>query len=312
MTDKTLKQIEGIKSGRYGCELEMYNITRKKAAQVAAKYFGTGNYEYTGRTKGYDSWTAYDAQGRAWTFARDSSIRARNDQEACEMITPLLHYSDMEFLQELVRQLRHAGALSDPAHMCGTHIHINEEGHTPQSLRNLANLMAAREDEIAKAVGLDRNREERYCRTVDPEFLKRLNSRKPQTMEALADCWYNGRDGRNQHYHPSRYAMANFHSLFSGTGIELRLFQFDNPTEQRKGGLNADQLKAQIQLSLALSELAKNIKTASPKKGQRENEAYSFRTFLLRLGFIGPEFETARNYLMRNFEKGQSAWRHAA
>jgi hypothetical protein len=32
---------------------------------------------------------------------------------------------------------------------------------------------------------------------------------------------------------------------------------------------------------------------------------------MLRLGFIGDEFKTARDYFMRNFE-GNSAWRHAA
>ena len=61
----------------------------------------------------------------------------------------------------------HAGARSNPEHYCGVHIHIHEQGHTPQSLRTLANLMASHEDLIAKAVNLDRNREIRYCRMVD-------------------------------------------------------------------------------------------------------------------------------------------------
>ena len=146
---------------------------------------------------------------------------------------------------------------------------------------------------------------------MDPGFLQRLNSKKPSTMEDLADCWYNGSTGRNSHYHPSRYTMANFHSLFKGTGIEFRLFQFDNPTDEKKGGLNAGQLKAMIQFSLGLSELAKSIKYASPKKGQRDNEKYGLRCFLLRMGLIGDEFKTAREYFLRN-ASGSSAFRHAA
>jgi hypothetical protein len=66
-----------------------------------------------------------------------------------------------------------------------------------------------------------------------------------------------------------------------------------------------------IQLCMAMSQLAKQLRTASPKKQQTENEAYAFRCWMLRLGFIGDEFKTARDYFMRNFE-GNSAWRHAA
>ena len=66
-----------------------------------------------------------------------------------------------------------------------------------------------------------------------------------------------------------------------------------------------------IQLCLAMSQMAKMLKTASPKKQQTENEAYAFRCWMLRLGFIGPEFKTARDYFMRNFT-GSSAWRHKA
>ena len=53
MTEKTRKQIEGIHNGRYGVEIEMYNITRQEAAKTAATYFGTGLYKYTGDEKGY-------------------------------------------------------------------------------------------------------------------------------------------------------------------------------------------------------------------------------------------------------------------
>ena len=311
MTEKTRKQIEGIYNARFGTEIEMYNITRQKAAKTAATYFGTDRYKYTGDERGYCSWSAWDAQGREWLFQRDSSIVARKDTERCELVSPLLSHTDMEFLQELVRQLRHAGARSNPDHACGVHIHVFEQGHTPQSLRTLANLMASHEDLIAKAVNLDRNREARYCKMVDPGFLERLNSRKPTTMEDLADCWYNGSPERHSNYHPSRYACLNYHSLFTNKGIELRLYQFDNPTDDKKGGLNAIQLKAMIQFSLGLSELAKNIKYASPKKRQRDNEKYELRCLLLRMGLIGDEFRTTRQYLLRN-ASGSAAFRHAA
>jgi len=44
-----------------------------------------------------------------------------SDSEKCELVTPILHYSDIETLQEFIRQLRHAGAKSQPWQTFGTH-----------------------------------------------------------------------------------------------------------------------------------------------------------------------------------------------
>ena len=41
---------------------------------------------------------------------------------------------------------------------------------------------------------------------------------------------------------------------------------------------------------------------------ESENEKYTFRTWLLSLGMIGPEFKTARMFLRENLE-GNSAWK---
>ena len=41
MNQKTLKQIEEMKQQTIGVEIEMNNITRKEAAEVVAKHFGT-------------------------------------------------------------------------------------------------------------------------------------------------------------------------------------------------------------------------------------------------------------------------------
>ena len=171
--------------------------------------------------------------------------------------------------------------------------------------------MASHEDQLTKAIEIGAYRQSRYCQTVDPDFLKRINSRKPKTNEALARCWYNG-PIETAHYSHTRYRMLNLHSYFNRYHtIEFRCFNFDEESEERKGGLHAGQLKAMIQLCMAMSQLAKQIRSASPKKQQTENEAYAFRCWMLRLGFIGDEFKTARDYFMRNFE-GNSAWRHAA
>ena len=321
MTEKTTQQIENMKNDyNFGIEVEMNNITRKDAAKTAADFFGTGRYEYTAYRNGYMSWSAYDQQNREWKFSRDISI-AGPDEEKCELVTPILEWNDIETLQELLRSLRKAGAVSNPSVGAGVHIHVSKKsGFTVQGIKNLVNIMASHESLIGKAIRIDEGRVGHYCQTVDPDFLKLMKRKNPKTMEALEDCWYKGNDanyGRHQHYNSSRYHMLNLHSLFHGHGtVEFRLFQFSNPYidkngNHKKGGIHAGETKSYIQLCIAMCELAHEVKYASPKPQQTENEKYALRTWLLRLGFIGDEFATAREILLRNLE-GSAAWRNAS
>ena len=311
MNEKMKNQVAEMKKQTIGVEVEMNSITRRAAAKLAADFFGTGRFQDTARRNGYHTWSAWDAQGREWKFQRDVSI-AGPDSEKCEMVTPILTYADMDTLQELVRRLRKAGAKSDATRGCGVHIHIGAKGHTAQTLRNLANIMASHESLLADALDLDRGRMSRYCRTVDPRFLQTVNQRKPSTMSDLADIWYTSHNAtwdRSHHYNDSRYHMLNLHATFTKGTVEFRLFQFDAPTAERKNGLHAGQLKSYIQLCLALSQMAKTVKTASPKPQQNDNPKYAMRTWLLRLGFIGEEFATARDLLTRRLA-GDAAFRN--
>ena len=311
MNEKMAGQIAEAKKQTIGVEIEMNGITRSRAAKVAAEFFGTGRYKDTAARNGYCTWSAWDSDGREWKFQRDVSIEGP-DSEKCELVTPVLTYADMELLQELVRQLRHAGAKSDAGRGCGVHIHIGAKGHTPQSLRNLANIMAGHESLIAEALNLDGRRMSRYCRTVDPRFLEQLNKKKPQTMAQLADIWYASHGAgynRSAHYNDSRYHMLNYHATFTKATVEFRLFQFDRPADGKRNGLHAGQLKGYIQFCLLLSQMEKELKSASPKPQQHENPKYAMRTWLLRLGFIGDEFKTAREVLTRRLS-GDASFRN--
>ena len=109
-------------------------------------------------------------------------------------------------------------------------------------------------------------------------------------------------------YNDSRYHMLNLHATFTKGTVEFRLFQFDAPADGKQNGLHAGQLKSYIQLCLALSQMAKTVRTASPKPQQNENPKYAMRTWLLRLGFIGDEFKTARELLTKRLD-GDAAFR---
>ena len=310
MNDKTREQIEAMKNQTIGVEVEMNNITREKAAKKVAEFFGTTAW-YAANQYGYFSWTCKDQQGRVWKFQRDTSINGP-DAEKCELVTPILTYEDIETLQAIIRLLRKAGAKSSPSRGCGVHIHIGKGDHTAKTLRNLVNIMAAHERQIGRAIRLSQSREYSYCKTVDPRFLEEVNRKKPTTMAKLADIWYQsqGEDWRrNEHYNSSRYHMLNLHATFTKGTIEFRLFQFADPADGKRNGLHAGEMKAYIQLCLAMSQLAKMVRTASPKPQQTDNEKYAMRCWMLRLGFIGDEFATAREILLRNME-GNASWRN--
>ena len=313
MSEKTKAFMDRAKEQTIGCEIEMAEITRNMAIKTVARYFGTlDTVHHDGGA--YDAWSCKDTQGRVWKVMRDVSISASSDIKKAELVSPILKYTDLEDLQEVVRQLRHKGGVSNPEHGCGVHIHISAQGQTPQSLRVLANLMAGHEKLLAEALNIDTYRQHRYCRTVNPEFLKELNKRKPTTMSELADIWYTSHGasyGRSQHYNSSRYSMANYHAVFTHGTVEFRLFQFDNPTADRKGGLNAGQLKAYIQFSLAITQMAKEHKSASPKEQQKENKKFAMRTWLNRLGLVGEEYSTLRMVFTRRLD-GNAAWRFGA
>ena len=75
--------------------------------------------------------------------------------------------------------------------------------------------------------------------------------------------------------------------------------------------LTADEAKAYTLFISLLCKLSKNLKHASSRPVETDNEKYAFRCFLLRLGFIGPEYKGARKILLQNLT-GSSAFRNGA
>ena len=266
MKEKTNRRIESMKKDyNFGVEVEMNGIRRKDAARIAASFFGTDRYENTEDRNGYRTWSAYSEDNREWKFSRDCSI-AGPDEEKCELVTPILGWDDIPTLQELLRRLRKAGAVSNPSVGAGVHIHVSrKEGFNVNEIKNLVNIMASHETQIGRAIRIDAGRTGRYCRTVSPEFLNMMHRRNPLSMTTLEECWYRGNHaeyGRTQHYNESRYHMLNLHSLFHGHGtVEFRLFQFANPHDGKKGGIHAGEMKSFIQLCIAM---------CAPADGKRE------------------------------------------
>jgi hypothetical protein len=242
-----------------------------------------------------------DAQGRDWKIVSDNSIEGPQE-ERTEFVSPICRWEDIETVQELVRKLRAAGAKAHTS--CGVHVHIGRGQHTPKTLRNLVNLVNAKEDLLTQALGISPERRARWCQAVDPDFLARLNRRKPTTDAAFAELWYNTPEWRwhaSQHYDTSRYHLLNLHSVFQKGTIEFRAFN---------ASLHAGEIKSFIQLAMAISHQALKSSAASARRPQTDNPKYTFRCWLLRLGFIGDEFKTAREHLTKRLP-GNAAWRQA-
>ena len=280
----------------FGIEIELTGLTRRKAADIVAAYFNTQS-RYTG--EGYDAYRIKDGSGRDWKIMSDSSISTERGGESVELVSPICKYGDIPVIQEIVRQLRHNGAIANSS--CGIHVHVNAAPHNAVTLRNIANIIASKEDLLYKALKVDVHREN-YCQKTDYRFLERLNQRPPRTLDQVKRLWYNGRDESGIHYSSTRYRGLNLHSVFSKGTIEFRLFN---------GTTHAGEVKTAIQLCLAISHQALIQRCARHTKTISTNEKYTFRTWLLRLGLIGDEFKTTRDHLLKHLE-GDIAWRDPA
>jgi hypothetical protein len=72
-----------------------------------------------------------------------------------------------------------------------------------------------------------------------------------------------------------------------------------------------DEVKAYTDFVSLLCKLSKEQSRVSSRVHEVINEKYAFRCFLLRLGFIGPEYKKDRKILLRNLT-GNSSWRNGA
>lgn len=213
-----------MRTQRFGIEIEMTGITRHQAANVIAGLF-VRNASYVGGS--YDTYLAKDSQGRSWKVMRDSSIRCESKHGrasgyySVEVVSPICRYEDIETIQEIVRRLRKNGGMVNSS--CGIHVHVDASPHTPKTLRNIVNIMAAKEELLYKALQINVERE-RFCKKTDITFLERMDQHRPRSMDEIECLWYNGRGGRDRHYDQSRYHALNLHSVFSKGTIEFRLF----------------------------------------------------------------------------------------
>jgi hypothetical protein len=229
-----------IKTQNFGIEIELTGITRVKAAEVIAAYYGTNATRHH-ESDGYDTSRAMDRKNRWWKCSRDVSIRPEVKQNGrivsryegrthgdlrCEVVSPILQYEDIEDLQNIIRELVKAGALANDS--CGIHVHVDGANHTADSLINLVNLFTGRQDLFYEALQ-NGERAERWCQKASKEMMKAMRKGE-HSKEAIERVYYsqlnNGYRGGidHAHYCNARYRGLNLHALYTKGTVEFRLF----------------------------------------------------------------------------------------
>lgn len=285
----------------------MTGITRKQAADAAAKLWNTAA-RYTGGS--YDAWEVMDTEGKTWKFMSDSSIceeiwidgeytRANNTQYRVEMVTPKLEYNELPKFQEVIRTVRHAHAKVNDS--CGLHVHVDASRFDNRTLKNLLCIMYSKEDLLFQALQVPETRVERWCKPVRENMLKQVRSMSPKASRSrLERIWYEGDVRTSEHYNWTRYSAINLHSVFYRGTVEYRLF---NST------LHAGRAKAYVHLALGISSQALEQRGSQMRKTETDNPAFTFRTWLLRMGMIGEEYANTREHLLASLP-GNRAWRY--
>ena len=298
-----------MKDQCFGVEVEFTGITREQAATALARYFGTLSFHRGGA---YDTWIIRDTENKEWKLVSDSSIRGErktpDGYEATgdrhywvEMVSPKLTYAELPKFQECVRQMRDAGGKVNRT--CGIHVHVDAANHNRQSLKNLLSIMFSKEDILFKALDVNPNRVEAYCKKVREPMLRKarqLSAEETTDLTQLESIWYEGNIESGKHYSWTRYYALNLHAVFYRGTVEFSCF---NST------LHADRAAAYINLCLAMSAQAINQRSAIMQKTHSDNELFTFRVWLVRLGLNGPEFKNTRDILLTNLD-GDRAWRY--
>ena len=295
---------EGIKTQKYGVEVECTGLTRADAAKAISKILG-GSPEHLGGS--YDKYNVRDSKGRKWSVVYDSSIKCV-DKNGCsasrnyavELVTPVLEYEDMPLLQEVVRAIRKAGGVTGAEYQSGIHVHIDGAPYTAQSLRNLVNIFASKENFLFDMLQVSPLRET-YCQKVDRDFLEKLNKQKPKTIEGIQKLWYRGDINEvHHHYSSTRYRACNLHSFFANGNWEMRACN---------SSLHAGVIRSYVTLALAISNAALTKKFCSPHISESDNLRYSARVWLINLGLNGEEYKNCRKHLISHLD-GNIAWLH--
>ena len=179
-------------------------------------------------------------------------------------------------LEELLNDFQEESVKAETEH---SEIIFSMTGHTGITLRNLINMISSKQTLIKKALAIETD-------IVTGEFVEGINNVRIVDIE-------------------------DFKTAVLEIGEEKCpgiSFDFEKKTLEFKFIKGFENAEIADQFAETLNESSKKFKHSSPKERQTDNEKYTFRTWLLRLGFIGDRYKEARNQLLSKLD-GNSAFR---
>ena len=300
----------GIMEQKFAIEMEMTGGTRERAAELLAAQFGTEAVHVGGT---YDRWTVQDRTGQEWRLEKDlmvrpqrwfvnQYVRTREREYGMKLTTPLLPCGELATVQDTFRLF--SGAAFTANASCNLSVHIDAENHNQQSLKNLVGIMFSKEDLLYRAMQVDDARAETYCKKVREPMLAQLRAlpaAETKDLTALENIWYEGdkADAQNPLSRTRKHAL-NLHSVFLRNTVEWRFF---------RATFQPELVTAYVHLCLAMSAQAINQRSATMKRTVSENDQFTLRVWLVRMGLNGDEFKETRKLLLANVE-GDKAWRN--
>ena len=259
----------GIKDQCFGVEIELTGITRAEAAEALAAYFETTPQR---SYDNYDSWYVPDREGKQWRIMSDGSIRAEWNDDG--------HYrrtTDPEYRVEMVTPK----------------LTYDEMEKFQECVRRIRQAGGKVNDSCGMHVHVDASNHNR-------QSLKNLLSIMYSKEDLLFKALKTDPARVNRWCQRVREPMLQLHSVFYRGTIEWRCF---NST------LHAGRAKAYVNLCLAMSAQAIAQRTSVMRKTVSDNELFTFRVWLVRMGLNGDEFKNTRDHLLANLE-GNRAWRY--
>lgn len=223
---------------------------RKEVAGLIAAHFGT-QAVYKG-APGFE-YSITEPTGREWRVDKAGAIITQGIVED--------HVAEMFAVLKVLGE-NGAEAVGQAS------VTVTTEGHNGVTLRNLINLLAAKERLIAKAMGSAGQS------LIAQAMVTAANAVRLKTVEDFLE---------------TTGGEKSPDLVITRDTIAFRWFA---------ATLDPKAIQAYIQFALALNKMALALKHSSPRETDTANEKYSFRVFLLRLGFIGEEYSASRKLFL--------------
>ncbi|MCO5385373.1 MAG: virulence-related protein [Desulfosporosinus sp.] len=156
------------------------------------------------------------------------------------------------------------------------------QGHTGITLNNLVNMVYSKQALIKKSLGIAAN-------IIEDDFSIAINKAKMETLEDF------------------KTAIDDI-GVSSCPGIGFDFIDNTITFKFLEGEVSPEKIKAYTQFVALLNQNAKALKHASAKSKDTDNDKFTFRVWLVKLGMVGDEYKTTRKVLLERL-RGNSAFR---